>query len=149
MIEKKNPDYTESAVNLTNPPEVIKAMGERESFASHIANLKALLEAYPEWEELRKAEQRLTDHDQLIRKLIDNFGSYQDTERGIYGLKQIRKTITFLAEKIREVIPAFAEAVIDGVKKTQMNGLITGGLITQEQANKCSQTEVSYAYIIK
>ena len=149
MVEKKNPDYTESAVNLTNPPEVIKAMGERESFASHIANLKALLEAYPEWEELKKAEQRLTDHDQYIRKLIDEFGSYQDTIVGIYGLKQLRKTITFIAEKIREVIPAYAEAVIDGVNKTKVNGLIKGGLISQEMADLCSQVKEDYAYIIK
>ena len=87
MVERKNPDYSASAVNLCNPSELKKIIEERQSLTDSIANYKALLEAYPEWQELRKAEQRLADADQYTRKVIDEFGSYQETCPPICAIK--------------------------------------------------------------
>ncbi len=149
MVEKKNPDYSESAVNLCNPSELLELLKTRQQIMAEISTLDAVLRAYPEYENMIARQEELSKLETTIRSEIDVHGSYQDTFNGVYAVKQIRKTVSFLAEKIREVIPHYAEAVIDGVNKTKMNGLLKGGLITQEQADKCSITKEDYAYIIK
>ncbi len=151
MVERKNIDYSISAVNLVNPPELKKALEERQSFTGAIANLKGLLEAYPEWEELKKAEQRLVDSDQYIRGLIDEFGSYQNLQTGEYALKQQRFSTVYLADKVPKVMPEFEKAVlvttVDGKK---VDALLKGGLITPDQyAQVTVRQPIAPAYIIK
>ena len=160
MVElkgKTNTDYSASAVNLTNPPEVVSAMNEYISFVSYIANLKAQLEAYPEWEELKKAEQRLADHNKYIKTLIDEFGSYQNVGKGEYALKQRRVSLSYDVSLFKDAFPQFAPAVIrEIVDISKLNGLIKGGLINQDDLTKptpsglkiTTETE-SYAYIIR
>lgn len=149
MPERKNPDYSESAIALVNPPDVLKMLMERQTVLNEISDLDSVMKAYPEYEQMTLRQQEIATLEQKIRGAIDRFGSYQDTINGVYGVKQIRRTVSFIAEKIRQVMPQYAEAVIDGVNKTKMNGLLKGGLITQEQADQCSQTKEDYAYIIK
>lgn len=151
MTEKRNPDYSASAVNLCNPPELQEALKERQSFTSYIANLKALLETYPEWEELNKAEQRLADHDQYIRQVINQYGSYQDVEQGWYALKQCKKSIIYKPELTQEVLePKLASLVIvESVDSKALDGLVKGGLITPEQQRMCGEIKETFAYIIK
>ena len=149
MAEKKNPDYKETAINLINPDPVRQLLSERHGIQAGINELDALLKAYPEYEQLQAKQAELTENEQKLRQAIDLYGSYQDTVSGSYAVKQIRKTLSYITEKIRQVIPQYAEAVIDGVNKTKMNGLIKGGLITQEQADQCSEIKEDYAYIIR
>ena len=147
----RNPDYSASAVNLVNPPELKKVLEERQSFTGAIANLKALLEAYPEWEELKKAEQRLADHDQHIRTLIDQFGSYQDVQTGEYALKQQRFSTVYLADKVPKVMPEFEKAVlITTVDGKKVDALLKGRLITPDQyAQITVRQPIAPAYIIR
>ncbi len=149
QTKRKNPDYTATAVNLRNPPEVLELLKTRQQIMSEISTLDAVLKAYPEYENMIDRQEELSKLETSIRAEIDAHGSYQDAINGIYAVKQLRKTIIFLADKIRQVIPQYAEAVIDGVNKTKMNGLLKGGLISQEQADKCSEVKEEFAYIVR
>ena len=151
MVEKKNPNYETSAVNLRNPPEIKKALEERLSFTSHIANLKAVMEAYPEWAELREAEQRLADHDKYIRELIDDYGSYQDVDKGEYALLQRRESIIYKPELTKKVLePKLASLVIvESVDSKALDGLVKGGLVSPIEARKCGAVKETFAHIIK
>lgn len=150
-MTEKNKDYSASAVHLCNPPELKKVLEERRDFISHIANLKALLEAYPEWAELRKAEQRLADHDQYIREAINQFGSYQDVDKGWYALKQRKESITYTPELVKIILePKLASLVIvESVDSKALNSLVKGGLVSPEQIQQCGEVKESYAYIVR
>lgn len=149
MTEKRNTDYSLSAINLVNPNEVRVLLSARHEIQSEIRQLDAILKAYPEYEQLQEEQHLLTENEQKLREAIDKYGSYQDTVSGSYAVKQIRRTVTFIADMVKRVIPQYAEAVIDGVNKNKMIGLLKGGLITQEQANQCSEVKEDFAYIIK
>ncbi len=149
MQEKKHPDYSASAINLCNPAQVAVLVFTKKEKVNEIERLQTVLCAYPEYEQLQALGKEVTELDGKIRSTIDEYGSFQDLDYGAYGVKQSRKTVTFIANAIREIIPQYAEAVIDGVNKTKMNGLLKGGLITQEQADQCSEVKEDFAYIIK
>ena len=145
-----NKDYSASAINLCNPPELKQALEQRQSHTSHISNLKALLEAYPEWEELRKAEQRLADLDKSIRELIDQYGSYQDLEKGEYALKQRRESIIYKPELVRQYAsPKVASFVlIESVDSKALDALVKVGQIESEVARQCGEVKETFAFII-
>lgn len=151
MSEKKNPDYSQSAVRLCNPPQVKEALEQRQSLTSHIANLRALLEAYPEWAELQKAEQRLTDHVTYIRDAIDRFGSFQSVETGEYALKQRRESITYKPELVRQFAPekVIPFVLVETVDSKALEAMVKAGQLAPEQARKCGIIEEKFAYIIK
>ena len=151
MVEKKNPDYSGSAVNLCNPPELKKVIEERQSFTSHISNLKTVMEAYPEWEELRKAEIRLADHDKHIRGLIDQYGSYQDPDKGEYALKQRRESILYKPELVRQYAPSKVASfvIIESVDTKAMEAMAKAGQITPEDVRRCGEVKESFVYIIR
>ena len=146
---KKNLDYSASAVNLTNAVEVKILLDAKARIDNEIRQIQTVMQAYPEWQALQELGEKQIAINAQIRAAVDQYGSDQDVSAGVYAVKQIRKTVTFIAEKIRQVIPQYAEAVIDGVNTEKMKGLIKGGLISSEQSNSCSAIKESFAYIIK
>ena len=145
-----NKDYSASAVNLCNPPELKLSLEHRQSFISHIGNLKALLEAYPEWEELKQAEQRLADLDESIRGLIDQHGSYQDLEKGEYALKQRRESIIYKPELVRQYAPPRVASfvLVESVDSKALDALVKVGQIESEVARQCGEVKETFAFII-
>jgi len=53
MTEKKNPNYSASAVNLTNPPEIRLKLLELQEAQAKARTLDANLQAMPEYQELK------------------------------------------------------------------------------------------------
>ena len=151
MVEK-NRDYANSAVNLCNPPELKQALEQRQSFTSHISNLKALLEAYPEWGDLQRAEIRLADQDQYIKDLIDQHGSYQDLENGYYAVKYIRKSKVYHTEPFKEHYQKYVPAVVvETINAKALEGLVRGGLIEEAdlRMHKVLTEDIGYAYVVR
>jgi len=150
MVEKKNPDYSGSAVKLCNPAEVGELLAQRLSLTGSIADLKDELEALELYRQIQETEKTLRALDEEIKQAIETHGSYQDTETGIYGVKQRKLSVIYVPGLVRDVIPKFADAVIEEVvNKIAIEGLIKGKLITPEQADKISNTTENFAFIIK
>jgi len=156
---KKNTDYSASAVNLTNHMEVFNAISRIKVMQSDIEMLDATLHAYPEYEQMVEKQQEMAVLRKEAEQLIEQYGSYQDTEKGWYGVKQRKVSVSYNAGIFEGKYPQFAPAVIiKAVDTTKLKGLIKGGLITEEElrqswdgkggASVVTETE-SFAYIIK
>jgi hypothetical protein len=156
-MEKKNTDYSASAVNLCNPPEVGEVL--RGQIARQLT-LKQLKQQADDCvpEELRQKIQALGDEivkeNDGLREYIDTFGSYQDLELGIYAVKQRTVSKSYNAVAFERIYPQYAPAVIiKAVDTTKLNGLIKGGLLNEDDLKHpdmgvIKETE-SYRYIIK
>ena len=151
---KTNPDFTASAVNLTNPEGVrhlyCQLRQAQETLdatscaieASVPANLKAERKLY---------EEAVTRLEKFLREAIDAEGSYQDLACGSYALKQRRETVRYSPAMTRQALPMkLADlVVVDTVDARKLEGLVKGGLVTPDQAKQCGEVTLSYAYIIR
>ncbi len=131
----KNPDYTASAENLTNYPQVLKCL-ESLSIADKVAR-EAFQEAtntdaYKRYERLKTDADTQRDY---VTELIKNRGGYQDVERGIYGLVQLRRSYDYKIDLVKTNLePKIAQmCIIETVDKKAVEGLVKGGFITPEQ----------------
>lgn len=153
-IAKKNADYSASAVMLTNPPQVMDLLIK---FKKETSSLSVISEAIDKTipKELKDQRDILekwhieTAND--LRKAIDEFGSYQDTEKGEYAVKQKRESITYQAVSVRCHLPEKLHSLvlIESVDVKALDGLVKGGIVTPEQARQCGEIKETYAYIIK
>lgn len=155
MTEKKNMDYSKSAVNLTNPGELIPQLavllalkGSKEVITQEIQ------EAIP-----KELNQKLLDItaeiakvEETIKETIEKFGSFQNVEKGVYALKQRKVSRSYDAGVFKLAYPTYAPAVIvETVDTVKLGGLIKGGLITEEslKINGVVEEKESFQYIIK
>jgi hypothetical protein len=154
MTEKKNPDYSASAVNLTNPPEVQELlMAQRQRQTALVvlcdqadACVPAELKA-----QIAELESTIAAEQAGIKGYIDTFGSYQNLETGMYGVKQRRESVTYSPELMRKYLdPKIANLVIvESVDTRKLDGLIKGGFVTPEEVRGCGEAKESFAYIIR
>jgi len=150
MAETKQRDYTKSAVNLCNPPELAPLLTDLARLNHRAATLQAELEKTQIYTELTARQKDITDCRQSIQKAIEAHGSYQDLDTGTYAVKQRKLTITYAVSKVREFIRTYAEAVIDeSVNKTKLEGLRKGGLVDQADLDRCADTTETFAFLIK
>ncbi len=152
---KKNTDYSASAVNLCNPPELKDLLARLCEAQGNANEIKDRIDtAIPP--ELRRASEQIQDAISVlnieIRAAIEKYGSYQDVINGAYALKQRKASKTYNAQPFETNYPQFAPAVIiKAVDTTKLNGLVKGGLLTEEQLRQTgvlTETE-NYAYIIR
>ena len=151
MSEKaKNPDYTKSAVSLTNSPELKDMlMARRQKVEQYEALVNALHET-DEWKAMRESDSSIGHLDDLIKEAMTRLGGFQDIKQGLYALWQRRLTISYIPKQVRAVLPKFADAIIEEVvNKKKMEGLVKGGLVTASQANACAEAEEAVAPVIK
>jgi hypothetical protein len=154
MTTKTNPDYSASAVNLTNPPEVLAIVISQSIRRKRLDNLREEAnDCVPVElrESIIKLEDEIAAEDKSLRGYIDTFGSYQDVESGYYAVKQRRESIIYRPELVNRFLPAkFAQLVIvESVDTRALDGLVKGNLVTQEQAKQCGEVKESFAYVIK
>lgn len=154
MVEKKNPDYSASAVMLTNPPQVEGLLRNLQNEQTELSQLKKQAEALiPD-----EIKARITSKEKSleillvdIRKAIDELGSFQDVDKGWYALKQRRESINYKPELTRQHLEAKLASlvIIESVDSKALDGLVKGGLVTPIQARECGEVKESFAYIIK
>ncbi len=155
MTERKNIDYSVSAVNLTNPPEIKTRLSNYRDSIQAYEKLKIEAESHiPEYlrARIKNSEADLATEFKALRETIDLLGSYQDLEGGNYAVKQRKVSVSYDAGRFEYVYPQFAPAIIvKTVDTAKLKGLIKGGLITEDAlaAGDISRTTESYAYIIK
>lgn len=150
-----NIDYSKSAVNLTNPPELKDFLLAQKSRLSALAQLQEKIDACIPRElkaEFERVQNEIAVEDKGIRGYIDTFGSYQDVEAGMYAVKQKKVSVSYDPQVFRAQYPDYAPAVIkETVDTAKLTGLIKGGLLTPEDLEKkgVSMKSESFAYIIK
>jgi len=149
---RKNTDYSASAVNLKNPIEVSEAISKIKDLQNELDNLDATMHAYPEYQQMIEKQQEMAIRRKETETLIECFGSYQDVDKGWYGVKQRAITKSYNAGLFESCFPEFAPAVIiKAVDTVKLNGLLKGGLLTEEglkRANILEEKE-SFRFIIK
>ncbi len=150
---KANPDYSASAVNLTNDKRLEDLLDRLRIQEGELEESEAEVEALipdPLKETLYLTKKQIKNLTDDIRQTIDEFGSYQNVDIGAYAVKQRKESITYLPEKVKTILPDFALIVIEeSVNKKAFEGLVKGGLITEAEATQCGIVAMSYAYIIK
>jgi len=153
MVEKKNPDYSASAVNLTNHEDVKEALDELHGSQKYLAHLQVVLKERNEelMAEIDAVAGTISGLAQNIRTLIDTHGSYQDIEAGAYAVKQMRKTVSYEPALVRDNldVKCAAMVIIESVDKVSLGRLVKAGIVSQEQADLCGIAKIDYAYIIK
>jgi len=143
-------DYSNSAVNLSNPPEVEELLIQRQKVSRLQRKAQEALNSLPEYQNLQRLSGDIAEIDKQLKPLIDKYGSYQDTRKGLYAVKQARQSISYDPSKVKACIPQFADAVIEEVvNKGKIEGLLKGGLINRQQADACANTREINAYIIQ
>lgn len=148
-------DYTKSAVNLRNPIEVGNLLVQYRKEEQDIESIQSQIQALIPKELQEKLEELQNYHaetNNAIRKAIDEFGSYQDLETGVYGVKQRKVSKSYNAENFKLCYSQFAPAIIiETIDIPKLSGLIKGNLITEDdlrRKNILKETE-TFSYIIK
>ena len=151
MTEKKNPDYSASAVNLCNPLEVGPKLMQYQVYQAKVRTLEANLQAIPEFQELQACQKEIADLNAQLRGMIDAQGSYQDIEQGFYALKYRRESINYRPELVRQYAPSKVASfvLIESVDSKALDALVKAGQLTPEVARQCGEVKESYAYIIR
>ncbi len=151
---RKNPDYSATALSLTNRPEVAEKLQElietktaREVVESRLRDVAG--DIVLEITELSKKETAIVKE---LHELVDRLGGYQDMEAGVYAVKQVRTAITYDAVAFKDKYPKYASAVIEEVvNKKAVDGLIKGKLLDSEELllNGVAIQNATAAYIVK
>ncbi len=152
----KNPDYTTSAVNLTNTEQVKELLDEWVAGKKLLDEANGLLQAalaelpvLPEAVKASEASALLDEARKNLEVAVKELGGYQDVEMGMYALEQVRKAVTYDPELVKEQIPVFADKILAQVDVTVLKGLLRGKLITQEQMDACAIVKESQRFVIE
>lgn len=155
MAEKKNLDYSASAVNLVNPPSVGALLRQLQSQQDNLAILRQQAESYipPQIKASIAAVELDVDLCRTsIQTAVEEHGSFQDLEAGLYGIKQRRVTVSYDPAEFKRRYPQFGPAVIiEAVDDGKLKGLIKGGLLDMKVllTTKVAQEKESFRFIIE
>ena len=150
--EKKKPDYSNSAENLCNPPEVGRKIMELQDAQSRARTIEADLQKNETYLLLKGQEEIIADITAQIKDMVDTQGSYQDIESGFYAVKYRRMIKEYHVDPFLEKFPKFAPIVVQQVINTSaLQGQIKGKLLTEEELKEAGViTETpTYAYYIR
>jgi len=151
----KPKDFTESAVNLCNPPEV-KELLDRLALEQSVSNdiegeLKAQnSELMSKWTEA--ANQVLATIAE-IKAAVEEKGSYQSLEDERYAVKYGRKTAVYdNLPSFKKNFPKFVELCVkETLDINALKGQVKGKLITEEQLEKTKVLtyDESFAFYVR
>jgi hypothetical protein len=153
--KKKNLDYSNSAVNLTNTSfigELLESLKEQETELQELrdkANTYIPVEFFSAIEQMNLA---VNDSRALITKEIESLGSYQNLEQGLYAVKQRKVSKSYDPAVFKIAYPEYSKAVIvEAVDTVKLNGLLKGGLITEDslKTNGVITEKETFQYIIR
>jgi len=151
MVEKKNTDYSTSAVRLCNPPEVEAELTKLHEGEAYVERLKRKLEEIPTYQSLQNGLNIVEAIKADIKQLVETYGSYQDVERGWYAVKQRRESVAYTPELVRKYAPAKIAnfVIIEAVDAKAMDAMVKAGQLSQEDARQYGEVRETYATIIR
>lgn len=134
-MAKQNPDYTKSAINLCNPPEVETILSEYGSIEDELLAEKTALadESFVRMEAIKVLTVRLTECKAKMLEAVKANGSYQDIEAGVYAV--LARTISrdWDLAAVKELVdPRFhAACIVEAVDGEVIKSLIKGKQIPE------------------
>ena len=151
---RKATDYTNSAVNLQNHESYIGMFESLRHWQENKAKLESELKAKNTelYGLLEGCDKEIGIIMNDIRLSIDQYGSYQDLEKGWYAVKQRAISKSYDAQAFKDNYIKLAPAVIvETVNEKALQGLIKGGLLTEEELKEkgVTQGSESFRYIIR
>lgn len=131
-------DYSDSAVNLCNPPDLKVKLAELSALKAQGLMFVEELKDNDSYKSLKATEQSISDTQAQIRAMIDALGSYQDLDVGHYAVKYRRATREYHAEKfVGKPYDQYRPAVItEAINLQALNGLIKGKLLDEAELLK-------------
>ena len=131
-------DYSDSAVNLCNPPDIGTKLSELALHQSDVAMYEKELGDNEVWKSLKTSELAISDTKAQIRAMIDALGSYQNLKAGHYAIKYRRVSKEYHADKFAgKPYDQYRPAVItEAINIQALSGLIKGKLLTEAELIK-------------
>lgn len=150
----KNPDYSDSAVNLHNevPIKLQAALFAYQEASQKTIEAEAAAAILPEVVAASKARDHKSAMYTAVMEAIDECGSWQNVGDAIYAVKQERKTPVHSAGMARQVLGKMADDFItveEKVDKKKLEQAIKDGFITAASAEQFTRLRTSYTYIIE
>lgn len=149
---KKNPDYSESAINLCNPEEIGVKLAKLHQTQEQIRQLEETLQGNDTYKEYLKVGKMIADITAQIKDMVEAQGSYQDIEAGSYAVKYKRISKVFHTEPFKEHYPKFVSAVVvETINAKALEGIIKGGLIEEAdlKMHKVITEDFGYAFYVR
>lgn len=149
----KAPDYTNSAENLCNPPEVGEALSLLHRYQDTLEELKGKIPAQLQ-NEIKEAEEGIRVVAERIKDAIEQYGSYQDIEAGDYAVKYRRMHKDYHVEPFKKHYPEYIPAVVtETINVKALEGLIKGGLLNEADLKHISVGVITetpqFAFVIR
>lgn len=147
----KNISYEASAVNLMNSPLVYQKLCELKEAQGVTDTFQKALEETEPYRRLSRCQDSIAKMTAGIKALIEEQGSFQDTEAGMYAIKQRRESIIYKPELVRQYAPSRVASfvLVESVDSKALDAMLKAGQITPEQARQCGIVEERFAFIIK
>ncbi len=155
MTDKKNPDYSATAVDLKNDVRVARLLESLLEAQENLTDLEGQANrCVPEGLFTGISEKRklIGELKNGLRLAIEEWGSYQDIEAGHYAVKQTKVSQVLHVDPFKEHYAQYVPAVIiETVSEAALAGLIKGKLIEEVDLRmfKVITEDVTYAFIIK
>lgn len=133
--ERKGPDYSETALFLVNPPEILDRLKYLREVQKERDAHEASLSSNPTYKAMQDCDKIIQKTEATLKEMIEEQGSYQDQEAGMYALKYKRSSKEYHPEKFNgDGYDQYRAAVIaEAINQKALEGLIKGGLFTIEQ----------------
>ena len=138
---KKAPDYTASAENLCNPPEVFELLNKLHEEQKHLELQQELLRSQNEelCKQIATTSQIIAELEKDIKQAVETYGSFQDIDLKLYAVKYRRMSKSYDVGQFKRLfkyekyVPA---VVIETINEKALQGLIKGGLINEEELKR-------------
>ena len=150
-MERKLADYSASAENLCNPPEVGEKLTELHIAQEQVKLFEGALKENENFLEMKRYEQQVSDITAQIKDMVDALGSYQVVGEA-YAVKYRRISKSYDAQAFKEHYPRESAVVIEeSVNVKALEGLIKGGLLMPDDLKEkgITQESLSYAYFVR
>lgn len=148
--KKELPDYSKTAECLCNPATVKKLL---DALHKRQQTLFVIREHLPPkvMRAIAHQEEKIAELNKEIREAVEQHGSYQDIEAGEYAVKYRRIHKEFNAGTFAEKFPEYPTAIKKAVDVSKLQGLIRGGLITEDElkVKGILTEEQTFAFYIK
>lgn len=145
----KPKDFSESAKNLCNPPEVKALLLKLSKAEASQGKLQEELKASNTVlvEKLEKHTKVVSDLQDKIRVAVEEHGSYQSLDDERYAVKYARKTEGYNLEPFKTQFPKFVELCVkEAIDVRALKGQIKGKLITVKELEDAGVLEYSETF---
>jgi hypothetical protein len=152
MADKKNTDYSKSAVSLTDSQEVKDAYERYKAAMGAVELLQTEIAATPTYQRLQKEVAEAGELLEVVKQMVKDNGGFQDVVAGHYALQQRRVSKSYNADVFAKFFPEYTPQVLmTAVNVPALEDLVKEGKVSEAALlmNGVITTKESLAFVIK